>query len=247
MKLQQIGSAILVSLLSVVSANQVLAQEVDESNQWRFTVIPTAWLTSLSGEVSARGFTQSVDVNFSDILEDLNITLQGQVEASKGKWTFFSALLYADLTTNAGQVNGRVDSETLLIELGATYRVTEWETGNLELLGGGRYNSLTVQFNSPIPVLPAVDETRDWIDPFLGFRSRFDLSDRIQFTLRGDIGGFGVGSDFTWNASGIVGYQLTPSLQFLTGYKALYQDFVDGGFEWDVTYHGPILGVSFTF
>jgi hypothetical protein len=247
MKLQQITAAILISLLSCLSSHQAFAEEVDENNRWRYRVIPVAWLTSLSGEVTARGFTQSVDVNFSDILEDLNITFQGQVEASKGKWTFFSALLYADLTSDVDLVNGRVDSETLLIELGTTYRVTEWENGSLELLGGGRYSNLTVNFNSPIPLLPAVDETRDWFDPFLGFRSRFDLSDRIQFTLRGDIGGFGVGSDFTWNASGIVGYQLTPSLQFLTGYKALYQDFVDGGFEWDVTYHGPILGISFAF
>jgi hypothetical protein len=35
------------------------------------------------------------------------------------------------------------------------------------------------------------------------------------------------------------------------GYRAMYQDYTDGSgdnkFEWDVTLHGPILGLSIEF
>jgi hypothetical protein len=33
----------------------------------------------------------------------------------------------------------------------------------------------------------------------------------------------------------------------LIGYRALGTDYEDGAFEYDVTAHGPVLGVEFTF
>jgi len=46
-------------------------------------------------------------------------------------------------------------------------------------------------------------ERRTWVDPFLGARLQLRPSaeSRWSWTMRGDIGGFGAGSEFTWNAS----------------------------------------------
>lgn len=30
----------------------------------------------------------------------------------------------------------------------------------------------------------------------------------------------------------------------LVGYRALSQDYADGGFRWDMTVHGPLLGLT---
>ena len=47
---------------------------------------------------------------------------------------------------------------------------------------------------------------------------------------------------FTWNGR-LFGNQTT----YYLGYKALSQDYEDGGFEWDVVAHGPGLGFEIRF
>jgi hypothetical protein len=65
-----------------------------------------------------------------------------------------------------------------------------------------------------------------------------------------NIGGFEVGSDFTWNAQAYVGYQFSlfgRPTTLLVGYRALYQDYHHNNFEWDVTMHGPVIGTAVRF
>jgi hypothetical protein len=63
-------------------------------------------------------------------------------------------------------------------------------------------------------------------------------------------GGFGAGSEFTWNLVGLLGYDFhigsAASRAFLGG-RALYQDVDSGSFEWDVTQYGPLPGLGFYF
>ncbi len=80
------------------------------------------------------------------------------------------------------------------------------------------------------------------------------IRDRHQLVFRGDIGGFGVGSDFAWNVAGLLFYDFDlfgKDASVIAGYRALYQDFEDGSgankFAYDVTTHGPILGMVIRF
>jgi hypothetical protein len=81
-------------------------------------------------------------------------------------------------------------------------------------------------------------------------------SERWDLVLAGSVGGFGVGSDFAWHASGLLGYRFPlfskeNNAAFFAGYRALYQNYSDGSgddkFQWDVTLHGPILGLRIEF
>jgi len=68
-------------------------------------------------------------------------------------------------------------------------------------------------------------------------------------------GGFGVGSDFAWQATGLIGYRVglfaERDANLFAGYRALDQDYSDGSgrnrFAWDVTAHGPVIGVAIRF
>ena len=40
--------------------------------------------------------------------------------------------------------------------------------------------------------------TLEWVDPFVGLRVRHELAPGKELQFLGDIGGFGVGSDLTW-------------------------------------------------
>jgi opacity protein-like surface antigen len=65
--------------------------------------------------------------------------------------------------------------------------------------------------------------------------------------LYGDVGGFGVGSDSTYQAIGGVVWQFSQRFSASAGYRYLYQDFEDDGFVWDMAMHGPFLGLGVKF
>jgi hypothetical protein len=93
-----------------------------------------------------------------------------------------------------------------------------------------------------------------WLDPVIGLRMRYSSGDVDHFEMRGDIGGFGVGSNFSWQTYGGWSHDFEyRGLKFasLVGYRALSIDvskFNNGrknGF--DEILHGPVTGVSFSF
>jgi hypothetical protein len=87
----------------------------------------------------------------------------------------------------------------------------------------------------------------DWWDPYVGVRARLNLTKAIYLTAKADIGGFGVGSDLTWQASGALGCQLTPSLHAELGYRYLYTDYNKDGFVYDVSQSGVEITAGITF
>ena len=123
-----------------------------------------------------------------------------------------------------------------------------------DVFGGGRYTSLDASLN--LNGLIELGGRKSWVDPIIGARSLFALSDRWTLTLEGSAGGFGVGSSFTWHAQGGLGYRFglfskDNNARVYGGYRVLSTDYDDGfgagRFEWDVTMYGPILGLIVTF
>jgi hypothetical protein len=74
-----------------------------------------------------------------------------------------------------------------------------------------------------------------------------NMTDRFYATGWGMIGGFGAGSDLTWDVMAAVGYEITDRVAAIGGYRALSVDYSDDGFLFDVVQHGPILGVRIAF
>jgi len=87
----------------------------------------------------------------------------------------------------------------------------------------------------------------NWVDPFIGFRARAILCDQWYAALRGDIGGFGIGSELTWNAFAALGYQMKENTTLELGYRHLSIDYESGGFSMDASMSGPYLGLGVTF
>ena len=70
----------------------------------------------------------------------------------------------------------------------------------LDAYAGGRYSDLQLELNPQ--VARSVNQSADWIDPIVGGQVNFDLTEQFFIVLRGDIGGFGAGSDFAWVGDG---------------------------------------------
>jgi opacity protein-like surface antigen len=114
-----------------------------------------------------------------------------------------------------------------------------------EVLAGARYAGVDIEvdrFTGGGGQLSA-DGQKDWIDPFVDLRARFDITDNLYTFARGDVGGFGVGSDFVWNANVGVGFEITDNFDIAAGYRWLDYDFEDGDFTFDVQIAGPWIAL----
>ena len=94
-----------------------------------------------------------------------------------------------------------------------------------------------------------------WIDPIVGLRLRHEFSPGSELTLSGDVGGFGVGSKFSWQALGAYRWTFAKTNNItwsgMLGYRALYVDYTKGSgdllYAYDMLQHGPIAGVTARF
>jgi hypothetical protein len=92
-----------------------------------------------------------------------------------------------------------------------------------------------------------------WVDPLAGLMFQFDLAGgHVPIFVRGDFGGWGVGSKIAWAATASVGYRwllrrLDIGLDL--AYRALGPDYSNSseGIGWSVVMHGPALALIFGF
>jgi opacity protein-like surface antigen len=62
-----------------------------------------------------------------------------------------------------------------------------------------------------------------------------------------DIGGFGAGSDITYQALAGVSWQYSETFAANAGYRYFYQDYENDGFVWDMAAHGFYAGLGIRF
>ncbi len=243
---------------AVVQPAEAKPADPVEDSGWRFGLAFYLWLPGVSGDIGAGPFTLHTNADFIDVVEDSDSVfgLSGRLAVEKGPWGGFVNANYLKVgVDDAGGLLGQLDvtAEMIFVEFAAKYRVHEWDLGDgrglrLDVYGGGRYSDLDLEFEPGVG--PGVKQGEDWVDPIIGAWVDADLSERWRARFEGDIGGFGAGSEFSWSATGLIGYDFTLFSAPWTvygGYRALGQDFEDGSFRWDVVLHGPVLGLFVGF
>ena len=104
-----------------------------------------------------------------------------------------------------------------------------------------------------LPGSPSARVDESWVDPIIGLRWTTPLSERWKLRLRGDVGGFSIGSSFTWSGSATTIFRMTERLDLQIGYRVLDVDYDNGKapdngfFEYNTTTHGPLLGLQIKF
>lgn len=228
-----------------------LASAPTSSPEWQVRCALYGWIEALDGDMGVAGRTVPVSIGFDDILENLDLAVMGSLEISRGRWSFVADLNYAELggDTSNGIDTIKLDLEQFLGNFNVTYNVIETETTNLSVYAGARVNSLDVDisFNRGMVAQTDVSGSETWVDPIIGLRYQRNLSDAFFFRAVGDIGGFGVSSDLTWQAFAGFGWHVCNSGSLVLGYRAIGTDYTDGGFTYDMTTHGPIIGFEYRF
>lgn len=220
-----------------------------------FTIAVYGWLSAVDGTTGVGPTSVSADTSIADVFDEIEFGYMSYFEVGKGRWSLGVDAIYGKLSDDAafavGPVTGSADfeQEQAWITARLQYTVCKTDRHKVDLFAGFRWTYVDVDIDINTNLGPGVNLglTRDWFDPIVGFRSVCDLNDKWFLQLMGDIGGFGVGSDLTWQALAGFGYRFSPKLNGLIGYRALGVDYEEDGFKLDTTSYGPIIGLSYTF
>ena len=92
-------------------------------------------------------------------------------------------------------------------------------------------------------------ESANWVDPALAFRYRHRFSDQWLATLFSTIGGFGVGSQLSWQAMATLDWRVASWADIRAGWRYFAIDYSSGAgrLQIDTAISGPIIGVTFRF
>ena len=226
--------------------------------KWRFLAEPYVMFPYMSGETGiGESLLLPVEANPGDVFDKLQMGAMLYLEAQKGKWAITSDLVYMKLaqevTPGTLIKSGEVSAKQLIWEMAGLYRIAPfWEVGI-----GGRLNDLQVGVDASINTIGS--DTRDfsgdrektWFDPLIITRLSTDINNKWLFQFRGDVGGFGIGSDLTWQLQAYAGYRFSKVFQLTGGYRVLSTDFSEGKspgeFVFDMNEFGPCVRLGFNF
>ncbi len=247
----------------------VYAQDASSGkSKWEFELIPYLWMVNINGDVTVGDFSSHAKMSFGEIFSDLEFGGQGYLEARNDKWGLFLDATYVNLSTEehtvgprVGPINVDVGIKEWLLEFGGLYQFARWPLGKsasaalaLDVLAGGRYWYMKgdLDVDAPLAYLSFhASKSKNWIDPFVGLGARLNLTKDLLLAIEGDVGGFGVGSEITWNGTIALMYRISRVVSVGVGYRVLNVDYESGSgltkMKVDATMYGPMIGVGFYF
>lgn len=254
-----------------------------DSSNWSLEVVFPGWLPWTHGTQTVK--SQSVKINSDPIqtIENLDrMPVMTYLEARKGKISFFTDLVYCGVDYTQSSIASRpnqtiseaagLDIETIITEFGMTYEIDQWQHGctttGVDVILGARYwrqdaaVKLELEDNLRLGRLRAEKDFAiareadiDWLDPVVGARLRRDLGHGDRIVARGDVGGFGLGSKFSWCITSTYNFAMyqrkRSSISGHLGYRLLSVDYAGGSgwaaYESNLFIHGPVIGFQATY
>jgi hypothetical protein len=229
------------------------AAQAPADDGWKVTVAPYFVAASMTGKATIKGHELDVDLSFSDILENLQFGVMGLAMARKGSWGFGGDVIWMSLGANGttpgpAAVSGSVDMDQGAFSFYGLRRLAPVA----DLMFGVRVNTLRGKLAFEGPGMSSVDGSKTWVDPVVGLQLRTpDKGGRWYAQVYSEIGGFGAGSDFTWQIFPTFGVKLAKWASIDFGYRWLDIDYETGEnatlFKYDVLTQGPVMGFRFMF
>lgn len=226
------------------------------TDRWSFTFAPYIWAAGMKGQVSTipAAPPASIDVDFEDILEHIDIAFMGIGEVRKGRFALLADLTYLKVSDDAstpGPLFSGADAEvkTFIGTFERSYRAVAGTQGHVDVLVGARVWSMTTELSLKAGLLQGRerDNSETWVDPVVGAQVRLTLGSGFYLTAIGNVGGFGVASDMTWDILGGLGYQANDWFAPVIGYRHVEVDYEQDEFLFDVEMSGPLIGGVFRF
>jgi hypothetical protein len=246
------------------------AQSEPDAWQWRATIY--AWLPNLEAttQFPSGAAGPVIEVDADTLLDNLDFTFMGALQARKGSWGVFTDVLYLDegaaksgvRELTVGQVglpadvavDTNYDLKSWVWTLAATYSLSENARNSVDLLFGARMldieQTLDWTFSGNIDGLElpgrsgsgAVSAT-NW-DAIVGLKGHTFLGADGRWFIPYHLD-MGTGdSDFTWQAMAGIGYGFDWGA-VVFNYRYLDYEPESGASIIDLNFSGPMVGASF--
>lgn len=231
----------------------------DAESNFKFAVTPYAWLIGMNGTAGAKGHSTKLDTSFSDISSNIDsagmLELEGLYNNNLGFILNFSMASLGDQESYGGvSLSGK--THLTLGEAALFYRFASVPFGSeksslmdLDFLAGVRFWNVGLRLDANVAPF-RISYDKKWADPFIGIRAQLHMNEKWRFIFQGSFGGGGDTSG-TWDAQAFAAYSIGRNSKLLIGYRALGIDRREGNasddFIFDLTLHGPVLGVIFNF
>ena len=224
-----------------------------------FTLIlaPYVWIPNVTGDIGLGAQGIPLDLDAGDLLDvfDFGGLIRAEIRHKSG-WGLSVDHIFADLGAGVDIVIGDVgaDIDAGITEVAISRR---FENGAdaFDVYAGVRHWNADLDVAVDTFLISTNIVTGDeWTDPIVGVRYLHPVSRRWRLITQADIGGFGAGSEFTWNAVAGVSYAASDSAQFQVVYRSLNVDRqgppIGAGsspVDLDLTIQGPLIGFAFRF
>jgi hypothetical protein len=239
------------------AAEVAASPQAERPRDLTLIINPYLWMPVVDGKV---GGTEpgalAFELDTGDLLEafDFGGLIHGELHHASG-WGLSVDYMFADLSTGGSIGPGAIETvvDASILEVTVLRRVPLGKD-TLDLYAGIRRWDSEVVVDVELPPIGFDILTGDtWTDPIAGARYRHPLSAKWALLLQGDVGGFGVDSDFTWHAVGGFDLALSRRVSMQLVYKRLSVERqsprIGGGppVDLDLTVEGPLLGVAWQF
>lgn len=252
------GAAVYAAQASATAVQDPPEAIVDQRKSgWQFFTIGYLWTSGMKGDVGVGPNVPPahVDLSFTDVLKSFKLSFMGMAMVQKGRFVAVGDITWVKLGTSE-HVGVRdpnflevdLESRSFTGTLAAGYRLVDQGPLSLDLMAGIRLSAMTTKLK-----LEGSDQSVEgkssatWIDPIVAARLRAPLARRWTLGLYGDVGGFGVSSDITWQLIGTVQYDLSKNSTIAAGWRHYETDYHHDGFLNDTAMTGPIIGVVTRF
>lgn len=252
--------AILSLTFTAFSLTNAFAQDVQPAvkSEWSYLVEPYGLFPNMKGSVGLADLPEvTVDASTNEIFGNLKMGAMLYAEASNEKWAVGSDILYMSLAQGvkpgSTYINGELTAKQFAWEVSGLRKVTPW----LELGLGGTLNSINTEADLKVKEIgggstsKSKSMTETWFDPMLITRIKSKAGEKFIYQFRGEIGGFGVGSDFAWQIQAYAGYRFSKLFQITGGYRIISLDYESGNgqdkFMYNVDTSGPVVRFGFNF
>jgi len=234
------------------------AKPVESSEEgWKFEIAPVIWLPSTDLKLSYGNRAVGGVIRPQDLQGRIQFGACGHAEARNGDWGVMGDGFYVNLAEDVTfrNVSGSLRFNETVLQASGFYRAQHGDVPvdvlfGLRLYDFGISNSFTRDGLIFTQAYNA-ERSRSWVDPVIGLRTSFPLSDDFRFGLYGDVGGFGMGSDFSYRVSGSFNYAASESVSLALGYAAMGTRYRSGSglgvFDLDLDQYGPTFEFRFKF
>jgi hypothetical protein len=227
----------------------------DTSSQWHFSLAPYVWTPRTTMTLGVGPVSRSTTIDFIDILPQLHFAAAGHFEATYDAWTGFLDLYYYSVgkseTRNGVSVSTGLQNG--FFEFGGTYRLGPVSLGNaghltFEPLVGARFIWVHASLGFPNQKPTGSGNV---LDPMVGGRVTYHITDTVALWFRGDAAGFGISDDqthLTYNLLGGVEWRFSKPASAIVGWRYMN---IDGPHQrrinQDLELNGPFMAVNFHF